>query len=172
MTQQEAEAIYDAGKETVVVVLLMMDAHIRALEQSVQPLENQLAKNSRNSSNHLQRWLFQETRAKKACARRASASPAASSGHTGHTAITDKPDHTEVHRVKVCEHRGRSLADQSVDSIEKRQVQDLPPLRLIVTEYQAEIKTCSCGHLNKATFPDGVNAPVQYGEGSRLRRYT
>ena len=31
MTQQEAEAIYDAGKENVVRVLLMMDARIRAL---------------------------------------------------------------------------------------------------------------------------------------------
>ena len=32
MTPQEAEAIYDAGKETVVGVLLSTDARIRALE--------------------------------------------------------------------------------------------------------------------------------------------
>jgi hypothetical protein len=57
------------------------------------------------------------------------------------------------------------MANQSADSVEKRQVHDLPPLRLIVTEHQAETKTCACGHLNKAAFPDGVNAPVQYGEG-------
>ena len=33
MTRPEAEAIYDAGKETVVRVLLMMDARIHSLEQ-------------------------------------------------------------------------------------------------------------------------------------------
>ena len=32
MTRQEAEAIYDAGKETVVRVLLDMDRRIHALE--------------------------------------------------------------------------------------------------------------------------------------------
>ena len=35
----------------------------------------------------------------------------------------------------------------------------------IVTEHQAEIKFCACGHTNKAAFPEGVNAPVQYGSG-------
>jgi transposase len=67
--------------------------------------------------------------------------------------MADKPDLTEVHRVKECEHCGRSLADQSSDSVEKRQVHDLPPLRLIVTEHQAETKTCLCGHLNNAFVP-------------------
>jgi hypothetical protein len=40
--------------------------------------------------------------------------------------MADIPDHTEVRRVKECEHCGRSLADQSSDSVEKRQVHDLP----------------------------------------------
>ena len=26
-------------------------------------------------------------------------------------------------------------------------------------------KFCACGHTNKAAFPEGVNAPVQYGSG-------
>lgn len=49
------------------------------------------------------------------------------------------------------------------DGIEKRQVHDLPPISLIVTEHQAERKLCACGHATKADFPEGVNAPVQYG---------
>jgi len=36
---------------------------------------------------------------------------------------------------------------------------------LLVTEHRAETKTCCCGHVNKAAFPEGINAPVQYGEG-------
>jgi len=165
MTRQEAEAIYDAGKETVVRVLLMMDARIRALEERVQSLENQLAKNSRNSSKPPSSDGFKKP-APKSLRKKGKRKSGGQPGHTGHTLkMADKPDHTEVHRVKECEHCGRSLADQSADSVEKRQVHDLPPLRLIVTEHHAETKTCSCGHLNKAAFPEGVNAPAQYGEG-------
>jgi transposase len=46
----EAEAIYDAGREAVVEVLLRMDRRIHQLEARVEKLERELAKNSRNSS--------------------------------------------------------------------------------------------------------------------------
>ena len=165
MRREEAEAIYDAGKETVVRVLLEMDARIRALEERVQSLENQLAKNSRNSSKPPSSDGFTKP-APKSLRKKGKRKSGGQPGHTGHTLkTTDKPDHTEVHRVTECEHCGRSLADRSADSVEKRQVHDLPPLRLIVTEHQAESKTCACGCLNKAAFPEGVNAPVQYGRG-------
>ena len=178
MTRPEAEAIYEAGKETVVRVLLTMDARIHSLERQVQDLtsrldqsdrrvrhlEEQLARNSRNSSKPPSSDGFKKP-APKSLRKKGKRKSGGQPGHTGHTLkMADKPDHTEVYPVKECEHCGRSLADQSADSVEKRQVHDLPPLRLIVTEHQAETKTCSCGHLNKAAFPEGVNAPAQYGE--------
>jgi len=178
MTRQEAEAIYEAGKETVMRVLLMMDERIHTLERQVQDLsarldaseqrvrqlEEQLAKTSRNSSKPPSSDSFKKP-APKSLREKGRRKSGGQPGHTGHTLkMADKPDHTEVHRVKECEHCGRSLADQSYDSVEKRQVHDLPPLPLIVTEHQAETKTCVCGHLNKAAFPEGINAPVQYGE--------
>jgi hypothetical protein len=53
----EAEAIYDAGREVVVEVLLRMDAQIRRLEERVArqderiaQLERRLNRSSRNSS--------------------------------------------------------------------------------------------------------------------------
>jgi hypothetical protein len=42
--RREAEAIYDAGREVVVEVLLAMDRRIRQLEARVAKLERQLAK--------------------------------------------------------------------------------------------------------------------------------
>jgi transposase len=179
LSREEALAIYDAGPELVVRVLLEMDGRIHALEQQAQDLtarldvsekrvmylEDQLAKNSRNSSKPPSSDGFKKP-APKSLRKKGKRKSGGQPGHTGHTLkIADKPDHTEVHRVTECEHCGRSLADQSPDSVEKRQVHDLPPLRLIVTEHQAESKTCACGCLNKAAFPEGVNAPVQYGEG-------
>jgi transposase len=41
---------------------------------------------------------------------------------------------------------------------------DLPSPRLLVREYQAEQKQCPhCQHITMATFPAGVQAPIQYG---------
>jgi transposase len=46
----EAEAVYEAGREAVVEVLLAMDRRIRQLEARVEKLERELAKSSCNSS--------------------------------------------------------------------------------------------------------------------------
>ena len=179
LTREQAQAIYRAGEQTVVRVLLEMDARIHALEQQVRELivrldaseqrvkllEDQLAKNSRNSSKPPSTDGFQKPAPKSL--REKSARPSGGQpGHAGQThAMAEKPDRTERHRVDRCERCGRSLAGRPPDGIEQRQVHDLPHIELIVTEHQAEMKRCSCGHLNKAAFPEGVNAPVQYGPG-------
>jgi len=46
----EAEAIYDAGREAVVEVLLAMDRRVQQLEARVEKLERELRRDSRNSS--------------------------------------------------------------------------------------------------------------------------
>ena len=167
LTREQAQAIYSAGEETVVRVLLEMDARIHALEERVRVLEDQLARNSRNSSKPPSTDGFKKP-SPKSLRKKGQRKSGGQPGHTGHTLkMVEKPDHTNVHRVEKCEHCRRSLADQEPDCIEKRQVHDLPPRRMIVTEHQAEIKLCSCGHLNKAAFPEGVNAPVQYGFRAR-----
>ena len=51
MERAEAEAIYAAGREAVVEVLLAMDRRIAQLEARVEQLERRVGRNSRNSSS-------------------------------------------------------------------------------------------------------------------------
>ncbi len=66
--------------------------------------------------------------------------------------------------MTCCKECGYTLENVEVEAYERRQVFDIPPVNLIVTEHQSQIKTCPCcGKLNKAIFPESVKYPVQYG---------
>jgi transposase len=85
------------------------------------------------------------------------------SGHKGETLKrSETPDTLEYHKVVQCPECAFSLESMDPIGVIKRQVFDIPLPKLFVTEHHAEIKICSC--CNKrvtATFPYGVNAPVQ-----------
>jgi transposase len=81
--------------------------------------------------------------------------------------MTESPDRVEVHSPAACAACGQSLEEVPVVALERRQVIDLPKVVLEVTEHQAERRLCTCGAVSSGSFPEGVEAPVQYG--SRLR---
>jgi len=142
---------------------LRLETENQHLHEQVRDLKQQLAKNSHNSSKPPSTDGFKKP-SPKSLRKKGQRKSGGQPGHTGHTLkMVDKPEHAEKHRMERCACCGRSLADQPAGSIEKRQVHELPPLRLIVTVHHAETKRCACGHLNKASFPEGVNAPAQYG---------
>jgi transposase len=60
---------------------------------------------------------------------------------------------------------GRSLQRAETIVCEKRQVTDVPEIKLTVTEHQALPLLCTCGREHKADFPPGIDAPMQYGSG-------
>lgn len=184
LTHQEAESIYDAGKETVVRVLLELSRKVdqltadfaalkaenaalrtecQALRGRVQTLEEQVAKDSHNS--HKPPSSDGLAKPKPKSLRPKSERPTGGQpGHPGHTLhMAEKPDRIVPHRVERCSGCGRSLAGQEPDRVERRQVHDLPEPKLEVTEHQAEVKTCPCGCVNRAAFPPEAAAPVQYG---------
>lgn len=66
--------------------------------------------------------------------------------------------------MSCCKECGHTLENVEIKAYERRQVFDIPPVNLIVTEHKSQIKTCPCcGKLNKAVFPESVKYPVQYG---------
>ena len=144
--------------------VVALKAENAVLREKVQALEEKISKDSHNSSKPPSTDGFKKP-APKSLRKKGGRSSGGQPGHAGRTLAMAPPDRIELHRVDRCECCGCSLANQPPDDIEKRQVHDLPPLRLIVTEHHSEMKLCTCGHRNKAAFPEGVNAPVQYGPG-------
>ena len=136
------------------------------LEARIEELEKRLNMNSSNSSKPPSSdGLKRKTKSLRR--KNTGRKPGGQPGHTGQT-LQQSPaaDITHATALDHCPHCGGDLRKEPVASVEKRQVFDLPPIAMQVTEHQAECKWCfCCGRFVTATFPAGVSAPVQYGHG-------
>lgn len=143
---------------------LELIAYIEQLERRLKELEARLGMNSRNSSKPPSSDGLNKPKP-QSLRKKSGRNPGGQKGHKGKALEMRKdPDEIIVHRAEHCEECGGSLKGAAVTGIERRQVFDLPPVNLEVVEHQAEQKECpTCGCINTAIFPDGVNAPVQYG---------
>ena len=158
MTEAEARALYRQGEEATVAMFLKMDERITRLEE-------RLGMDSTNSSkppstdNKLSKTPKQKEKTKR------KASRGGQNGHPGKTLIQrDNPDHIEILRPTTCE-CGHDLREHTSAKVIKRQVFDLPLPAIEVTEYQSHSVVCeACHHTNRPTFPEGINAPTQYGK--------
>ena len=74
------------------------------------------------------------------------------------------PDTVVRHHPTACGQCGATLTDVPALAVARRQVVDLPPLALVVTEHQAATVCgphCQCP--TSAPFPAQVAGPVRYG---------
>jgi transposase len=164
LSEAEIRAIYRQGEDTVVNLIQSLNQNILHLSERVQALEDRLAKNSRNSGKPPSSDGLSKP-APKSLRKRHGKKSGGQPGHEGNTLkAVSHPDRVEVHRVQRCKHCQASLEGIAVEAIEMRQVFELPPVRIEVTEHQAEIKRCPhCGEVTRADFPKEVTQAVQYG---------
>ena len=160
-TREEIHQAYLEGEEAVVALI---ERTVGRLAERVQVLEDQLAKNSRNSSKPPSSDGLRKP-APRSLRKRSGKKPGGQPGHKGHTLkAVAHPQRRVVHRVERCEHCQASLSEVEASRVEKRQVFDLPEVTIEVTEHQAEVKACPvCGGISKAAFPAEVAQPTQYG---------
>jgi transposase len=177
-------AAYRAGPEAIVSLIQYLqdihegeirtlqaeyDAKLAALSQQVKQLQERLHTDSHNSGKP----PSSDGMARRAYPKRTK-SKRKPGGQIGHEGVTLKrvehPDHVVVHRAVRCRGCGTSLRRQPVQSYDRRQVFDVPPIRVEVTEHRAEIKCCpACGKRCVGEMSADAKRAVQYGP--RLRAY-
>ena len=171
----ERSQLEKLDKESLIVIILTLQEQLRQLRQQVeeqaaeiQSLRDQLAKNSQNSGKPPSSDGLKKPR-RSSLRRKGSRPTGGQAGHVGHTlAMVAEANVVEVHEVRACPHCAADLAWVAPCEHERRQVFDIPPVELTVTEHRAEVKICpGCGERVKGDFPTSVNQPVQYGP--RLR---
>src|SRR5271157_1090441 len=170
-TPAREDATTVASVEAVIEALRAENALLRAenaaLIERLAELERRLGLNSSNSgkppsSDGLKKPVrvssLREPSGKKTGGQK---------GHPGETLRrVETPDVTVDHFPETCVTCGEPLTAAMATGHVARQVFDLPePTPLIVTEHRAHDCRCvSCGTRTRAAFPEGVTAPVQYGE--------
>jgi transposase len=170
----EADLAAVAVQAAVIVELRAANAEqarlITTLEARVAELERRLGKDSSNSSKPPSSdGLRKPARAARRTDGRAEGRrPGKQPGAPGaHLAQVEEPDEVAWHVPDQCGGCGADLAGAPLAGVEARQVFDLPPLGLRVTEHRAERRRCACGATTQAGFPAHARAAACYGPGMR-----
>lgn len=134
---------------------------------------NELEKNQKgNSSNSSKPHSSDMGKPKQTQSLRSSSGkkPGGQAGHSGESlSISSTPDKIITHAVSICACCGKNISGAASQDFERRQVYDIHPIEMVVTEHLNEIMCCPrCNTVNKPVFPAGVNHPEQYGTGVQM----
>jgi len=143
-----------------------LQAENAALKARLAELERRLGLNSSNSGKPPSSDGLKKPVRVTSLRDRSGKKPGGQKGHKGETLrqVAD-PDVVIDHYPSACSGCGAGLDQDTSVGHRARQVFDLPePRPLVVTEHRGHDCRCAaCGTQTRALFPDGVNAPVQYG---------
>jgi transposase len=163
ISPEQIRAVYAGGEEAVVELVSGLVEQIAKLESRLIELEGIVKKNSSNSSKPPASDGFGKKT--KSLRIKGQNQTGGQPDHPGSTLEwSSKLDEIVTHQVHQCQECGTSLTAEPVKTEWARQVYDIPPIELKVTEHQAQVKDCPhCGTENQAEFPAFVTNVVQYG---------
>jgi transposase len=140
-----------------------LEGVITSQQEQIKTLQGRVAKDSHNSSLPPSSDRF--VRPVKSLRKKSGKKPGGQVGHQGHhLRQVDVPDEVLIHPVVACAHCQNDLREEVARIAQRRQVIDLPQIRLWIVEHQVEEKQCPCcGHQTRASFPIEVSASAQYG---------
>lgn len=171
LSQEELIALLDAQEARHRSELTAQEerhqAAMKAMLERIAELERRLGLNSGNSSKPPSSDGPRKPQRVSSLRERTGRKPGGQKGHPGKTLCRSAtPDAVVDHYPTSCGACGAALSAETARGYAARQVFDLPaPQPLVVTEHRVHDCLCAaCGAETRAAFPDGVSAPVQYGQ--------
>ena len=161
------------SRAELIALIEAQAAQIAALMARVGELERRLGLNSSNSGKPPSSDGLKKPARVASLRERSNKKPGGQQGHKGETLRQSAaPDEIVDHFPPICSGCGGALTRGMALDHAARQVHDLPePRPLVVTEHRAHVCQCAgCGARTRGAFPEGVNAPVQYG--ARIAAFT
>lgn len=168
ISRESIEKAYEQGIEAVIELIeTIVKEHGKQLQEiskRLEELENKKAKNSKNSHQPPSTDGFGKQT--KSLRKKSERKVGGQEGHEGHNlGWQETADIVIKHEINECEICGQDLSQVAREIVEKRQVHDLPIIKVQVTEHQTEKKQCPhCKLVRVSKFPKTVEHWVQYGE--------
>jgi transposase len=173
MDRAEAEAIYDAGRETCVQFILDLAARVQELDERLARLEAQTRQDSRTSSKppsmdppKTRQQRRAEARAKAKELARREGEQRAAGGQPGHRGAgrelrpEDQVDEIVDHFPDACGGCGRAFTSwqrRPKRRFGRHQVAELPPISVLWTEHRTHQLRCRhCLARTSARLPNGI----------------
>jgi transposase len=153
-------------REELIALVKAQAAEIAVLKARVAELERRLGLDSSNSGKPPSSDGLKKPPRTQSLREPSGKKPGGQKGHKGETLRqVAEPDRVVNHFPSSCAACGATVTPDMSAGHSARQVFDLPePRPLAVTEHRAHDCVCAaCGGHTRASFPDGINAPVQYG---------
>jgi transposase len=162
---EELHALREENRllKKLVAQLLPLQEQLAQAQARIKDLEDRLAQDSRTSSKPPSSDGL--GRLPRSSRRPSGKRPGGQTGHPGHTLVmVEQPEEVVRHRPEVCSQCGEDLSVVAGSLAERRQVLDVPEIRLVAHEHQIEVICCpTCHTTSLGSFPASVSAPVQYG---------
>jgi transposase len=155
LTEEEVRRIVRFDEEAAVRLILRLQEAVQTVEQlklRVAELERQLKANSQNSNKPPSSDGFKRP-APRSLRRKSGRRSGGQEGHAGNTLrMVAEPDQIVDHWPEQCAGCGGRLKQRDVRGHETRQVHDVPPIKIEVTEWQCKCAAVGAGRSHERRF--------------------